>query len=464
MTRKHEYDAIIIGAGIGGLVCGCYLAKAGMKTLIVEKNIKVGGLCTSFRRGGVSFDACVHLIGSCGEGGVVTTILNDLEITREINFSRMSPQRIIVSEDKNIEIDITVENTIENLCRQFPEERKNLKVFFNIIMNEEYIKLAAKLKKLSFEQFFKSYVVNEELNNLFSFLFFMTTGLSNDLLSGLFGVILLKEFIIDGGYYLKDGIQKFPDKLCDTFKKHGGTVLLNSEVKEIILNENQRAIKITSGEEISTNTIISNIDAVHTLKNLLKTKEAEDALKPLLTMEPSLSGFILYLKLNKDPMYSSYVHYISLRKNVRRHLYDNAVKSDFSNNYLDCFFSKSDGSYKAVISHMASFNNKDFWIKNKQYLTDKILKEFMNKTDFNAGDIELMETVTPISLYNWSYSYNGANFGWAPLVSQVFPNFKFQPKIPNLYFVGHWLGRGNGISSVASLGKYVANTILGYKD
>ena len=33
---KYDYDAIIIGAGIGGLVCGCYLAKAGMKTLIVD--------------------------------------------------------------------------------------------------------------------------------------------------------------------------------------------------------------------------------------------------------------------------------------------------------------------------------------------------------------------------------------------------------------------------------------------
>ena len=29
----EAYDAVIIGAGISGLVCGCYLAKAGMKVL-----------------------------------------------------------------------------------------------------------------------------------------------------------------------------------------------------------------------------------------------------------------------------------------------------------------------------------------------------------------------------------------------------------------------------------------------
>ena len=44
--KKDQYDVIIIGAGIGGLVCGCYLAKAGLKVLIVEQHNKAGGYCT----------------------------------------------------------------------------------------------------------------------------------------------------------------------------------------------------------------------------------------------------------------------------------------------------------------------------------------------------------------------------------------------------------------------------------
>ncbi len=50
---QASYDAVIIGAGIGGLVCGCYLAKAGMKVLIAERHFKPGGYCTSFRRKGL---------------------------------------------------------------------------------------------------------------------------------------------------------------------------------------------------------------------------------------------------------------------------------------------------------------------------------------------------------------------------------------------------------------------------
>lgn len=47
MANRDSYDAIIIGAGIGGLVCGCYLAKAGMKVLIVEQHDKPRGYFTS---------------------------------------------------------------------------------------------------------------------------------------------------------------------------------------------------------------------------------------------------------------------------------------------------------------------------------------------------------------------------------------------------------------------------------
>jgi len=43
-AQQNAYDAVIIGAGIGGLVCGCYLARAGMKVLICEQHYKPGDI------------------------------------------------------------------------------------------------------------------------------------------------------------------------------------------------------------------------------------------------------------------------------------------------------------------------------------------------------------------------------------------------------------------------------------
>ena len=37
------YDVIVIGSGHNGLVCGTYLAKAGLRTLVLERRNIVGG-------------------------------------------------------------------------------------------------------------------------------------------------------------------------------------------------------------------------------------------------------------------------------------------------------------------------------------------------------------------------------------------------------------------------------------
>src|SRR6478736_3291221 len=42
-ARDRRYDAIVIGGGHNGLVNGAYLAKAGLKTLILERRHLVGG-------------------------------------------------------------------------------------------------------------------------------------------------------------------------------------------------------------------------------------------------------------------------------------------------------------------------------------------------------------------------------------------------------------------------------------
>ena len=42
-----SYDAIVVGAGHNGLVAGAYLAKAGLKTLILERRGLVGGACVT---------------------------------------------------------------------------------------------------------------------------------------------------------------------------------------------------------------------------------------------------------------------------------------------------------------------------------------------------------------------------------------------------------------------------------
>lgn len=43
MARRKEYDVIVVGGGPGGVTCAAFLAKWGLKTLLIEKNERVGG-------------------------------------------------------------------------------------------------------------------------------------------------------------------------------------------------------------------------------------------------------------------------------------------------------------------------------------------------------------------------------------------------------------------------------------
>ena len=77
--QAKSYDAVIVGAGNGGLSAAAYLAKEGKKVLLLEKHNLPGGCATSFRRGRFEFEGTLHEMCQMGEGeneGAVRRLLD----------------------------------------------------------------------------------------------------------------------------------------------------------------------------------------------------------------------------------------------------------------------------------------------------------------------------------------------------------------------------------------------------
>ncbi len=114
-----NYDNIVVGGGMAGLTSAIYLARAGRKVLLVEKNNECGGLVNSFNRNGFHFDAGVRALE---DAGIITPMLNDLGIDIEFVKSPVS-----VGLEKEV-LKITDINSLEDyrkMLEKFYPERKD---------------------------------------------------------------------------------------------------------------------------------------------------------------------------------------------------------------------------------------------------------------------------------------------------------------------------------------------------
>lgn len=462
MLKQYDYDAIIIGAGISGLVCGCYLAKAGMKTLIVEKNAKPGGYCTSFTRGGFHFDACVQSLGSLREGGILRKILRELDLEKRLEIHRHNPSDIIISPDFKIYFWNDKNKTIKELQNIFPKESKNVEEFFNHLNTYEEASFRS-LKSVTFQVLLDKYFKDSRLKGILSLPLLGNVGLPSSQISALIGLFIYKEFMFDGGYYPNDSIQSLADILSERFKEFGGSVYFLCPAKKIrVKNAIVEGVEIEKKGAISTKYLISDIDAMQTFFILIgEDLIPKEMVKTLKNMVPSLSAFVLYLgtdgkltNILEDSNVWFLPHY-----DVDK-IYDLTIKGDVDD--LHWFITRFSPKKKSL--HMfvnVPFKSKEYWETNKKRLIDVFIKKMEHLIPDLSSHIIFKDAATPNTLYKWSLNYNGAAYGWAWTPAQVGTAGLAQKTcIKNLYFTGHWTTLAHGVAGVAYLGRDVSKKIL----
>lgn len=76
----------IIGAGVAGLCLGIRLRRRGVETVIYERHERPGGLCTAWRRGGYTFDGCLHWLLGAREGTPFHTMWGEVADMGALRF------------------------------------------------------------------------------------------------------------------------------------------------------------------------------------------------------------------------------------------------------------------------------------------------------------------------------------------------------------------------------------------
>ena len=456
--KKDQYDVIIIGAGIGGLVCGCYLARAGLKVLIVEKNSKPGGYCTSFEKDGFRFDSCVHSLGGATKG-VLAKIIKELDL--DIKFLQYDPTDKIFMEDIVLNIRKNYKDTIKEFISSFPKEKGAINKFFRFITKKDYISVYKVLKYKSFKELLDNFFTSTNLKKLFSYLTLQNLGVVPKELSAWHAFVWIRDSMLDFGYYPIGGFDNFVEVFSNYFLLNRGEILLNSIVKSILVSNNEvKGIELTDGTKISCKYVISNIDPFQL--NKLIFKEHFKNIDGL----PSLSGIMIYGKIDscKD-LKSCLLYILNLDDDILNITYKDFLKKIINKIYFLSVFSPTqrDNSWNNLYKDSIQIFTLAPWYSLYKELGKTNEKKYIKKIEsfiqkkFNNFDI--LQIATPLDFFKISFSYEGSILGQPPLINRqhnIFLRFK---DIEGLFSVGAWTNFGGVPQSMVS-GRKIAEVLI----
>ena len=322
----YDYDVIVIGAGNGGLVAGATTAKAGLKTLVLEKHNLPGGSASSFRRGRFEFEPSLHELCSVGtkeNPSAVYNLFADLGISPQWCYED-STFRVINTEEGNeydVKLRAGMDNFLDDMEKAVPGCRKSVKNFFDL-----YHKINAALdyvdeKKgnpnplvmvLKHGDFMRcaSHSVEEVqialgmpekardiLNTYWAYL-----GVPTDELNCLHYISMVYSYIVDSAAMPLKRSHQLSTALANAIIKFGGEIRYRSEVVKMLYDETGKAcgVKIKSGEEFYAKEIISNVipNNVYNISDEKYVPERE--IKLANSRELGLTFHTIYIGLDKS--------------------------------------------------------------------------------------------------------------------------------------------------------------------
>ena len=131
-----KHDVVIIGSGLGGLICGALLSHEGKRVLVLERQVQPGGCMQSYQRDGFSFDTGLHYVGGLAEGQVLHGVFSHLGLMN-LPWVRLDAEgfdRITIGQ-QTFPLAEGYDHFADTLGEYFPKEKEGLRQYVNLMRN-----------------------------------------------------------------------------------------------------------------------------------------------------------------------------------------------------------------------------------------------------------------------------------------------------------------------------------------
>ncbi len=310
---KH-YDVIIAGSGLGGLECGYILSKKGYNVCILEKNHQLGGCLQTFRRGKIEFDTGFHFVGGLDEGQFLHRLFRYYDLL-DLPWQRLDDDGFaeVVTQGKSYLLASGYDNFADKLSAEFPHQQRQLQRYVSFLkevgnnidntlqgINQEAETASSSLFQQSAYHFLLQTIDDPVLRNVLSGVS-LTMELNAEKLP-LYTFAQINSSFIQSSWRLNGGGSLIADKLTESIRRMGGTVLTRAEVTRFIENEGKiTAVEINREEQFSADYFISDLHPALTLSLIPDSKAIRRIYKNRITrLDNTFGMFTTHLQLRES--------------------------------------------------------------------------------------------------------------------------------------------------------------------
>lgn len=485
----QQYDAIVIGAGNGGLACAATLAEKGKKVILFEKHNIPGGCGTSFRRGRFEFEVALHQLSSMGtpeKPGPLRELFQRYGIENQIEWIEIKELfRVNFPDGTGISIPADRKNCEAFLCSQFPQEKESILRYFETVyafcsesaafaeksahstgepsaakkaimkmgfpkMYPTLARYALKSTQEVLDEFFKDVKLQLALSAYWCFMGMPPARFPWSILAKCTNI-----YMEDKPFYLRGTSMMMNQAIMDAVQRMGGVVHLNRGVERIVL-EGGAAVGVVDekGEEYRASKIISNISPLATYGALLQPEEvpqvAQEYLRPYTV---GISALTCFIGLDCTPEEIGFTTSFTL----------NYESFDANEDFKDAY--KLLPEKDPLVATCYTVDDPEISPPGTSIITagtlkysaewEKLTPEQYYEKKYEAGKrivarlekmypgftdhIEEMEVATPLTHMRYLNHPGGAIYGYEQdVMSSVF-FFPAESKIPNLEFASGWV-------------------------